>query len=63
MVMRGFSYCRLDGNTDYDTRESMIEDFNRKGLLLHSLHPRRRSWYKPSGMKLSRLYAILAVDR
>ena len=31
MVMRGFKYCRLDGNTDYDTRESMIEDFNRKG--------------------------------
>jgi len=31
MVMRGFKYCRLDGNTDYDTRESMIEEFNRKG--------------------------------
>jgi SWI/SNF-related matrix-associated actin-dependent regulator of chromatin subfamily A member 5 len=31
MVMRGFKYCRLDGNTDYDTRESMIEEFNKKG--------------------------------
>jgi SWI/SNF-related matrix-associated actin-dependent regulator of chromatin subfamily A member 5 len=30
MVMRGFKYCRLDGNTDYDMRESMIEDFNKK---------------------------------
>ena len=31
MVMRGFKYCRLDGNTDYETREAMIEEFNRKG--------------------------------
>jgi len=32
VVMRGFKYCRLDGNTDYETREAMIEVFNRKGI-------------------------------
>lgn len=30
-VMRGYKYCRLDGNTDYGTRESSIADFNREG--------------------------------
>merc|ERR1712238_424251 len=28
MVMRGFKYCRIDGNTDYDVRESSIDAFN-----------------------------------
>lgn len=31
MVMRGYKYCRIDGNTDYETREASIEDFNREG--------------------------------
>jgi SWI/SNF-related matrix-associated actin-dependent regulator of chromatin subfamily A member 5 len=30
-VMRGYQYCRLDGNTDYDTRERSIDAFNKKG--------------------------------
>jgi SWI/SNF-related matrix-associated actin-dependent regulator of chromatin subfamily A member 5 len=29
MVMRGYQYCRIDGNTDYDDREKAIDDFNR----------------------------------
>mmetsp|Transcript_1510 Transcript_1510/g.2171 ORF Transcript_1510/g.2171 Transcript_1510/m.2171 type:complete len:1046 (-) Transcript_1510:64-3201(-) len=29
MVMRGYQYCRIDGNTDYDVRESSIEAFNK----------------------------------
>ena len=28
LVMRGYKYCRIDGNTDYDMRESSIEAFN-----------------------------------
>jgi len=28
MVMRGYQYCRIDGNTDYNVRESSIDDFN-----------------------------------
>lgn len=28
LVMRQFEYCRIDGNTDYDTRESHIDAFN-----------------------------------
>jgi SWI/SNF-related matrix-associated actin-dependent regulator of chromatin subfamily A member 5 len=28
MVMRGYKYCRIDGNTDYSVRESSIDDFN-----------------------------------
>ena len=31
MVMRGFNYCRIDGNTDYVDREAAIENFNSKG--------------------------------
>jgi len=29
--MRGYKYCRLDGNTDYDTRERSIDEFNKEG--------------------------------
>jgi hypothetical protein len=29
--MRGYKYCRLDGNTDYDTRERSIDAFNKEG--------------------------------
>lgn len=28
MVMRGHKYCRIDGNTDYETRERSIDEFN-----------------------------------
>ncbi|KAG7370050.1 helicase [Nitzschia inconspicua] len=28
MVMRGYEYCRIDGNTTYDDRESAIDTFN-----------------------------------
>ena len=31
MVMRGYKYCRIDGNTDYENREAAIDDFNREG--------------------------------
>lgn len=31
MVMRGYGYCRIDGNTDYENRESAIDEFNREG--------------------------------
>ena len=31
MVMRGYEYCRIDGNTTYEDRESQIADFNRDG--------------------------------
>ena len=31
MVMRGYEYCRIDGNTTYEDRESQIADFNREG--------------------------------
>jgi SWI/SNF-related matrix-associated actin-dependent regulator of chromatin subfamily A member 5 len=31
MVMRGYQYCRIDGNTNYDDRESSIDEFNREG--------------------------------
>jgi len=31
MHMRGFKYCRIDGNTDYEVREASIDDFNREG--------------------------------
>ena len=27
--MRRFSYCRIDGNTSYDDRESYIDDYNK----------------------------------
>jgi len=29
LVMRGFAYCRIDGSTDYEKRESNIDDFNK----------------------------------
>eukprot|EP00934_Nitzschia_sp_Nitz4_P002372 Nitzschia sp. Nitz4//scaffold15_size197535//114083//119000//NITZ4_001588-RA/size197535-processed-gene-0.80-mRNA-1//-1//CDS//3329537745//2367//frame0 len=28
MVMRGYKYCRIDGNTSYEDRESSIDSFN-----------------------------------
>jgi SWI/SNF-related matrix-associated actin-dependent regulator of chromatin subfamily A member 5 len=28
MVMKGYKYCRIDGNTDYDVREASIDGFN-----------------------------------
>jgi len=28
LVMRGYKYCRIDGNTDYNVRESSIDAFN-----------------------------------
>ncbi|KAL7522328.1 hypothetical protein ACHAWX_007021 [Stephanocyclus meneghinianus] len=31
MVMRGYKYCRIDGNTDYETRERSIDEFNMEG--------------------------------
>jgi SWI/SNF-related matrix-associated actin-dependent regulator of chromatin subfamily A member 5 len=31
MVMRGYLYCRIDGNTAYEDRESAIDEFNRPG--------------------------------
>eukprot|EP00980_Cylindrotheca_fusiformis_P022389 scaffold9267_cov168-Cylindrotheca_fusiformis.AAC.1 len=31
MVMRGYKYCRIDGNTAYEDREFAIDDFNRPG--------------------------------
>jgi SWI/SNF-related matrix-associated actin-dependent regulator of chromatin subfamily A member 5 len=31
MVMRGYKYCRIDGNTNYEDREANIDDFNRPG--------------------------------
>lgn len=31
MVMRGYEYCRIDGNTNYDDREASIDEFNRPG--------------------------------
>ena len=31
MVMRGYQYCRIDGNTTYDDREASIENFNKPG--------------------------------
>ena len=31
MVMRGYKYCRIDGNTTYEDRESQIDDFNKEG--------------------------------
>jgi uncharacterized small protein (DUF1192 family) len=31
MVMRGYKYCRIDGNTTYEDRESGIDEFNRPG--------------------------------
>jgi len=30
VVMRRHNYCRIDGNTDYETREDSIEAFNKK---------------------------------
>ena len=29
LVMRRFNYCRIDGNTSYDDRESYIDDYNK----------------------------------
>jgi len=31
MLMRKYQYCRIDGNTDYHTRESSIDEYNREG--------------------------------
>jgi hypothetical protein len=31
MVMRGYNYCRIDGNTVYEDRENAIDEFNRDG--------------------------------
>lgn len=31
MVMRGYKYCRIDGNTDYEAREAAIDQFNQEG--------------------------------
>lgn len=31
LVMRQFKYCRIDGNTDYDSREERINSFNAPG--------------------------------
>uniref|UniRef100_A0A7S4K713 Chromatin-remodeling complex ATPase chain n=1 Tax=Odontella aurita TaxID=265563 RepID=A0A7S4K713_9STRA len=31
MFMRGYAYCRIDGNTDYEDRESAIDNFNKEG--------------------------------
>ena len=28
MVMRGYQYCRIDGNTNYEDREAAIDNFN-----------------------------------
>eukprot|EP00986_Skeletonema_menzelii_P002857 scaffold833_cov145-Skeletonema_menzelii.AAC.17 len=28
LFKRGYKYCRIDGNTDYDTRERSIDEFN-----------------------------------
>jgi SWI/SNF-related matrix-associated actin-dependent regulator of chromatin subfamily A member 5 len=28
MVMRGYQYCRIDGNTSYEDREESIDVFN-----------------------------------
>ena len=30
-VIRGYEYCRIDGNTDYEVREQSIEDYNAPG--------------------------------
>jgi SWI/SNF-related matrix-associated actin-dependent regulator of chromatin subfamily A member 5 len=29
LTMRGYKYCRLDGDTDLQERETQIEDFSR----------------------------------
>lgn len=29
LVMRRFSYCRIDGNTSYEDREAFIDDYNK----------------------------------
>jgi SWI/SNF-related matrix-associated actin-dependent regulator of chromatin subfamily A member 5 len=31
MVMRGYKYCRIDGNTQHEDREASIEAFNKEG--------------------------------
>jgi len=31
MHMRGYNYCRIDGNTEYSDRERSIEEFNEEG--------------------------------
>jgi SWI/SNF-related matrix-associated actin-dependent regulator of chromatin subfamily A member 5 len=31
MVMRGYQYCRIDGNTTHEDREASIDEFNREG--------------------------------
>eukprot|EP00978_Attheya_sp_CCMP212_P007132 scaffold16597_cov49-Attheya_sp.AAC.1 len=31
LVMRGYQYCRIDGNTAYEDRESAIDNFNMEG--------------------------------
>ena len=28
MVMRGYMYCRIDGNTSYEERENLIDVYN-----------------------------------
>jgi SWI/SNF-related matrix-associated actin-dependent regulator of chromatin subfamily A member 5 len=30
-LFRGYGYCRIDGNTSGDDRESQIDDYNREG--------------------------------
>ena len=30
-MIRGFEYCRIDGQTDGEEREASIEEFNREG--------------------------------
>jgi SWI/SNF-related matrix-associated actin-dependent regulator of chromatin subfamily A member 5 len=31
LLYRGYQYCRIDGNTSGDDRESQIDDYNREG--------------------------------
>ena len=31
MYMRGYEYCRIDGNTTYEDREASIDNFNKEG--------------------------------
>jgi SWI/SNF-related matrix-associated actin-dependent regulator of chromatin subfamily A member 5 len=31
MIMRGYQYCRIDGNTVYEDRENAIDEYNRDG--------------------------------
>ena len=31
LVMSGYQYCRIDGNTSYEVREDLIDEYNRPG--------------------------------